>query len=66
MAEPEPGHGPPHHHHHDGRPNLRASIANLRGTGLSWPRVLAQVVSNFRLKVINRRNCCGNFGQPGC
>ena len=54
------------HHHHDERPNFRASIGNLRGTGLPWRQVLAQVMSNFRLKVISRSNCCGNFGQPGC
>ena len=54
------------HHHHDERPNLRAAISNLRRTGLPWHQVLAQVASNFRLKVVTRSNCCGNYGQPGC
>ena len=47
-------------------PNLRSSIGNLRGTGLPWWQVLAQVANNFRIKVVTRRNCCGNIGQPGC
>ena len=66
MPDHEP-HGPQErHHHHDERPNLQASVSNLRGTGLPWLRVLAQVASNFRIKVVNRSNCCGNLGQPGC
>ena len=66
MADPESRHPHPNHHDHDERPNLRSSVANLRGTGLSWPQVLAQVASNFRRKIATRRNCCGNYGQPGC
>ncbi|MYC35268.1 MAG: hypothetical protein F4X64_19155 [Chloroflexi bacterium] len=60
--QPEGSHG----HQHDERPNLRASLGNLRGTGLSWQQVLGQVASNFRIKVTTRQNCCGNLGQPGC
>ena len=66
MAEHDPQPDGSHGHRHDERPNLRASIGNLRGTGLSWRQVLAQVASNFRLKISGRRNCCGNYGQPGC
>jgi hypothetical protein len=66
MEEPE-FHGPhEHHRHRDERPNLRSTIANLRGAGLPWMQVLAQVASNFGVKVATRRNCCGNYGQPGC
>lgn len=66
MAEHNPQPEGSHSHHHDERPNLRASIGNLRGTGLSWGQVIRQVASNFWIKVATRRNCCGNLGQPGC
>jgi hypothetical protein len=66
MVEHEPQRDPGHGHRHDERPNLRSSIGNLRGTGLPWWQVLAQVANNFRIKVVTRRNCCGNIGQPGC
>ena len=65
MSDPEMPE-PQERHHHDERPNLQASISNLRRTGLSWREVLRQVASNFWLKASSRRNCCGNFGQPGC
>jgi len=66
MAEHDPQQGGAHDHQHDERPNLRASIGNLRSTGLPWWQALAQVASNFRIKVTTRQNCCGNLGQPGC
>ena len=66
MAEREPSPEGEHSHRHDERPNLRALLGNLRGTGLPWHQALKQVASNFRLKAATRRSCCGNYGQPGC
>ena len=66
MTDPEPDRQRPHSHSEDERPNLPATIANLRATGYPWRQVLRQVASNFWLKVASRRSCCGNFGQPGC
>ncbi len=66
MTEHDPQPEDRHHHSHDARPNPRASISNLRGTGLPWWEVLRQVASNFRIKVATRSSCCGRYGQPGC
>ena len=66
MAQQDPLPDDEHRHHHDERPNLRASVGNLRDTGLPWRQVLSQVASNFWIKVTTRRNCCGNLGAPGC
>ena len=66
MADEEPEHGHPHDHPHGGPDSLTSGFANLRGTGLPWHQVLRIAASNFRLKVISLRACCGNPGQPGC
>ncbi len=50
----------------DKRPNPRSAIANLRGTGLPWRRLLARVAANNWLKLRSARNCCGNYREPGC
>ena len=55
-----------HDHPHTGPESLGAMLSNLRGTGLSWRRVLALVAYNFRAKIASFRGCCGNYGQPGC
>ena len=66
MAQNEPEHGHPHDHPH-GRPDsLGSGFANLRSTGLPWREVLRLAASNMWLKVVSRRACCGNPGQPGC
>ena len=66
MTDPDPGQQRPHRHCEAERPNLLVAIANLRATGQPWRQVLRQVAANFWLKASSRRNCCGNFGQPGC
>lgn len=66
MADQEPDHGHPHNHQPGGPESLGAPFANVRGTGLPWRQVVALVVSNTRRKVVSRRGCCGNHGQPGC
>ena len=48
------------------RPSLSAALANLRGSGLPWPRALARMAANNWRKIRTGSNCCGNLGQPGC
>lgn len=65
MADQEPEHD--HCHHPQGGPDSWSSgFANLRGTGLPWREVLRIAAANMKLKVMSRRACCGNPGQPGC
>ena len=73
MPEPDQQESPPPHHHHDDgdhhhhRPDSPVSVfANLCGTGLPWRQVLSLALSNLKLKILSRRACCGNDGQPGC
>ena len=66
MADQEPEHGHPHDHPHRGPGSLGSGFANLRGTGLPWREVLRIAAANMKLKVMSRRTCCGNPGQPGC
>ena len=67
---PDHQHQHPHrhpHHHGPNRPdNLGSFIANLRGTGLPWRRVLALVAANFWRKITTMQGCCGHPGQAGC
>jgi hypothetical protein len=47
------------------RPDLRVFFRNLRGHQPLGER-LRLILRNNWLKVRRRRDCCGNFGQPGC
>ena len=42
-----------------------APLANLRGP-MPWRQKLRLVLSNSLLKARRRRNCCGNYDEPGC
>lgn len=66
MEQKEPEHGHPQDHPHRGPDSLGSGFANLRGTGLPWRQVLRIAAANMKLKVVSRRACCGNHGQPGC
>ena len=57
---------PEHEHPHRGPDSLGSGLANLRGTGLPWRQVLRIAAANLKIKVVSRRACCGNDGQPGC
>jgi len=66
MEQKEPEHGHPHDHPNRGPDSLGSGFANLKGTGLPWREVLRIAAANMWLKVVSRRTCCGNPGQPGC
>ena len=66
MGDREPQHGHDGHHHEDSPISPRSFVGNLTGTGQPWYRVLRQVVTNFGIKAVTLRSCCGNHGQPGC
>ena len=47
------------------QPSLGDVLRNLRGAGNPLT-AMRGMVSNTRLKMQRRDNCCGNYGDPGC
>jgi hypothetical protein len=48
------------------RPSLRAVFTNWRESELPFHRKVGAVVRNNWRKLWTRRDCCGNYGEPGC
>jgi hypothetical protein len=48
------------------RPSLRDSMTNWRESSLPFLSKLRLTARNNFIKLRTRRNCCGNYGQPGC
>ncbi len=48
------------------KPSLRDSMTNWRQSGLPFFSKLSLSMRNHWTKLRTRRNCCGNYGQPGC
>jgi len=48
------------------RPSLRAVFTNWRESELPVHRKLGAVLRNNWIKLRTRRDCCGNYGEPGC
>jgi hypothetical protein len=47
------------------RPSPSASLANLRQPGpLRWK--VQRFLANNGFKILHRKACCGNRGEPGC
>jgi len=46
-------------------PNIRAFFTNMK-VPMPFTRKLYLLVRNNALKIIKRKNCCGNHGEPGC
>ena len=45
---------------------IRQSLRNFREYDAPFLTKLRMVVSNNVIKLRTRKDCCGNFGQPGC
>jgi hypothetical protein len=49
------------------RPSLRDALTNWRESDLPFHRKLFVALRNYRRRfAVPPRNCCGNYGQPGC
>jgi hypothetical protein len=49
------------------RPSMRDSLTNWRESPLPFFGKLRVALRNYRRRfAIPPRNCCGNYGQPGC
>jgi hypothetical protein len=48
------------------RPSARNSLTNWRESGLPFVTKVGLTLRNNWTKLRTRRNCCGNYGQPGC
>jgi hypothetical protein len=44
---------------------LRSAFTNLKAP-MPLRRKLARLVANNWTKIVQRSDCCGNHGQPGC
>jgi hypothetical protein len=51
---------------HRTRPSLGNSRANWRESSEPFLSKLGLTLRNNWTKLRTRRNCCGNYGQPGC
>ena len=45
---------------------IRQSIRNFREYDAPFLTKMRMVVGNNMTKLRTRKDCCGNFGQPGC
>jgi hypothetical protein len=45
---------------------IRQSIRNFREYDAPFLTKMRMVVGNNLTKLRTRKDCCGNFGQPGC
>ena len=66
MAE----HYTPHVSQPDPQPRPKPSFAAMRANWSSYDAPfttkLRMTLSNNWIKLRNRQDCCGNYGQPGC
>lgn len=49
----------------DRKPNVKEFLANL-STPMPFTKKITLVVQNNIRKILTRRSCCGNHGEPGC
>lgn len=47
------------------RPSISSFFTNLQAP-MPWGRKVRLLVRNNWIKLRSRRNCCGNYGEPGC
>jgi len=47
------------------RPNINAFFTNLK-VEMPLTKKIYLLLRNNKIKIIKRRNCCGNYGEPGC
>jgi hypothetical protein len=58
VSEPDPRPRP--------RPSIKAAFSNWATYDAPFATKLRMVWSNNLIKIRNRQDCCGNYGQPGC
>ena len=46
-------------------PSLKALLTNFRAD-MPLGRKLQRALANNWTKIRTRRDCCGNYGEPGC
>lgn len=47
------------------KPNMRAFFTNLKVEMPLSKKIFLLVKNNF-IKISKGKNCCGNYGEPGC
>ena len=50
----------------DDDPNIGEALRNWRESDASFTDKLRMSVRNNFIKLRTRKNCCGNYGEPGC
>ncbi len=48
------------------RPSIRTALRNFSDYDAPIGTKLRMMVTNNLTKLRTRKDCCGNFGQPGC
>jgi hypothetical protein len=48
------------------RPTPRGFYDNWANSDLPYAEKVLLALKNNAIKIKNRSNCCGNYGEPGC
>jgi hypothetical protein len=49
----------------DRKPDIKSFFTNLQAP-MPFSKKIFLLARNNALKIAKRKNCCGNYGEPGC